>query len=434
MHEGRTQPQTLGADVAVIGAGPAGLAAAARAAEAGATVVIVDDNPGAGGQIWRRAREGPIAAWMERLNRPNVRWAMGTTVTQVLRPGLMLAQTEQGAVRIKAERVVLATGARELFIPFPGWTLPNAMGVGGLQAMVKTGWDVAGKRVLVAGAGPLLLAVAAYLVEKNARVVGVAEQSPASAVFGFAASLWRYPGKLGQALALKGKLLGVPQWLGTWPVRAEGHGRVERVTLTDGRREWTVACEALACSFGLVPNTSMAAGFGCAVRDGSVVVDRHQATTVPGVWCAGESTGIGGVDVSLVEGEIAGLSAADRFDEAQGLFEQRLRAHAFAAKMTRAFAVRDEVRSLADDGTILCRCEDVRMGRVRTLSGWREAKLVTRCGMGPCQGRVCGAAAREVLGWEVADARPPVSPVPMGLLAECSEADEVGVFGEEKHA
>ena len=148
-----------------------------------------------------------------------------------------------------------------------------------------------------------------------------------------------------------------------------------------------------------------------------VAVDEMQQTSVAGVYSAGEATGIGGLDLSLVEGEIAGFAAAGETREARALFGARQRHRRFAGALERAFALREELKHLAQDDTLVCRCEDVALGRVRACSGWREAKLHTRCGMGPCQGRVCGGAVEFLLGWKAESVRPPVFPARIGSLS-----------------
>ncbi|MFC6664575.1 FAD-dependent oxidoreductase [Deinococcus radiopugnans] len=171
--------------------------------------------------------------------------------------------TAAGLRQIQAERVILATGATERFLPFDGWTLPGVVGAGGLQAMSKSGLDVRGQRVVVAGSGPLLLAVAAGLRQKGARVLAVAEQAgwPGVAAFGMAAA--RLPGKSREALALAAGLLGVPYWADCAVVRASGADQLQSVTLRRGRRELTLDCDYLAVGFGLVPDTRVAALLGC---------------------------------------------------------------------------------------------------------------------------------------------------------------------------
>ncbi|MGH9711543.1 MAG: hypothetical protein ACRD37_13460, partial [Candidatus Acidiferrales bacterium] len=139
--------------------------------------------------------------------------------------------------------------------------------------------------------------------------------------------------------------------------------------------------------------------------------------------CAGEPTGIGGVELSIVEGQIAGLAAAGEREKAQEYFGERKSQRRFSVALERAFALRDELRSLSDAETIVCRCEDVKFGVLRGQSSWRAAKLQTRCGMGPCQGRICGPAVEFLFGWKAESARPPIFPVPVESLAAtvCTE-------------
>jgi len=141
-----------------------------------------------------------------------------------------------------------------------------------------------------------------------------------------------------------------------------------------------------------------------------VEVDEHQQTSVAGVYAAGEATGIGGLDLSLVEGEVAGYAAAGSGEHAKLLFATRTAHRRFAAALDRAFALRTELRDLPRPDTFVCRCEDVTMERVRACSNWREAKLHTRCGMGPCEGRICGAAVEFLFDWQSESVRPPVFP------------------------
>jgi NADPH-dependent 2,4-dienoyl-CoA reductase/sulfur reductase-like enzyme len=401
-------------DVLIVGAGPAGLAAACAAAESGCSVGMVDDNPTSGGQIWRggshSAGAGPAHAWFARALRAGVVPIAGTRIVARPLPGRLLGETADGVIDFQAPKVILATGARELFLPFPGWTLPNVMGAGGLQAMVKGGMPIEGKRVVVCGSGPLLLAVAAYLKGRGATVACVAEQAPWKRVRRFALGLWRQPGKQWQAITLRRQLMGIPQLFGTWATSAQGDDRVRAITLTDGTRTWTEACDYLACGFGLVPNVELAVHLGCGVQEYAVLVDEWQETTVPCVYCAGETTGIGGLDKSLIEGAIAGYAAAGRHDRAKRHHAARRRAQAFAKALVAPFVLREELKSLPQKETLVCRCDDVSWGQLAEFDSWRDAKLQTRCGMGPCQGRICGAALAFLRGWRAESIRPPVFP------------------------
>ena len=407
--------------VLVVGAGPAGLASAFAARSAEASVGLVDENPAAGGQIWRGEREDAVLRKLPGVSalvveEAGVAFLRGVRVAARIGPNALLAESAAGAFTLEYDKAILAPGARERFLPFPGWTLPNVLGAGGLQALVKSGLRVEGKRVVVAGSGPLLLAVAAYLKQSGADVALLAEQAPASRVFRFGLGLIASPSKACQAASLKRAVGGVPHRLGCWPISAHGDGQLASVSMTDGVDAWDVACDYLACGFGLVPNVELPRALGCGVVGGAVAVDGLQRTTAAGLWCVGEATGVGGLEKSLAEGRVAGLDAAGATAGARKLAPARDRARAFAAALERAFALREELKALARPDTVVCRCEDVTLSQILPYESMRAAKLQTRCGMGPCQGRVCGDAVGFLLGWPSDSSRPPVFPARLGSL------------------
>jgi D-hydroxyproline dehydrogenase subunit alpha len=404
-------------EILVVGAGPAGIAAACEAADAGREVMVLDDNPETGGQIWRggpRQAEGSAAAWFSRLAASGARLHHGTTMIDALPDCTVVARSPRGIRQLKAGTIILATGARERFIPFPGWTLPGVVGAGGLQALVKQGLDISGKRVVIAGSGPLLLAVADLVVRKGGRLVAVVEQAPLGRLARFATTLLGHPGKLAQAISIRSRIGGVLR-VGSFPERvsADPDGLVVSFVAGPAGRErrWEERCDILACGFGLVPNLEVARLLGCDIAAGRIVVDELGRTSVTGLLAAGEGTGVGGVDKAVIEGRIAGLVAAEQLDAARSLSAARRRAAAFSTALERTFAFDPRLARLADDATLVCRCEDVAAGRLRCHGSWREAKLMTRIGMGPCQGRVCGPAAEQLFGWSHADVRPPLMPV-----------------------
>ena len=414
-------------DILVVGAGPAGLASACVAAEAGRQVVVLDNSPWLGGQIWRGEQTHPTQAaaqrWIQRLKKSAARVLASATAFAALTPRCLLAETVSGVLEITWQKLILATGARERFIPFPGWTLPGVLGPGGLHAMSQAGWPVAGKRVVVAGTGPLLLAVADALKRHGAHVSLVAEQTPLAKVMRFGLGLWRHPGKLVQGLGVKARLLGVPYRCGCWPLKAEGADRVQHVTLTNGTRTWTEECDYLTCGFHLVPNVELPLLLGCELRAGAVRVNEFQKTTVADVFCAGEPTGVGGAECALVEGQIAGLAAAGLPDQASAFFSQRASWHQFRDALNDTFVLRPELRGLATADTVICRCEEVRREALESFTDWRAAKLHTRCGMGACQGRICGGAAQFLFGWDNDSVRPPAFPVRVGSLMSADPTD-----------
>jgi NADPH-dependent 2,4-dienoyl-CoA reductase/sulfur reductase-like enzyme len=420
-------------DVVVVGAGPGGMAAAAVSAEAGCRVCLIDDNAAPGGQIWRgfraeSARRYPHGSeflkWEKKLRKTNCAVWYGWRAIDCPRPGVLRLEGNGTHRDLEFGHLILATGARERFLPFPGWTLPGVMGAGGSQAMIKAGLDPRGKTVLVAGSGPLLLAVAAGLAGMAAIVVGIYEQASLSQLAGFGLTLLGQPSKLLEGARYRLKTLGAPYRTGAWVVRAEGRGRVESVTITDGRKEWNIACDWLACGFHLVPNLELPRLLGCRVSGGFVAVDALQQTSAPSVACVGESTGIGGLEKAVLEGQIAGWAATGREAEARALAPRLRKLQRFALRLERAFALRAELRTLAQPETLVCRCEDVTHAALKECASWREAKLHTRCGMGACQGRVCGTAAEFLFGWECSSIRPPVFPATVSTLAADADAPE----------
>jgi NADPH-dependent 2,4-dienoyl-CoA reductase/sulfur reductase-like enzyme len=435
MHAtGEVAGPALAADVVIVGAGPAGLAAAQAAAAGGATVLLLDGAPAVGGQVWR-ARQGvpapevagALARFASAQAGAGVQVLAGTRVVMALPDRALLIDGPQGARRLRWERLILATGARERLLPFPGWTLPGVFGAGGLQALVKGGWPIAGRRVVVAGTGPLLLAVAATLRREGARVVALVEEAPAAALARFAGTLARHPAKAWQALRLGAALLGVPVLAGWRVVAAEGEGRLQRVTLVrvaDGAHQ-TIACDALAAGWGLLPQTELAQALGCAIapRFGAdaIVVDERQRTSVAGVFAIGECTGVAGVAAARLQGRIAGAALAAELasdDAAAGaaLRATLAREHRFAHAVARAFPAPAGLAERLRDDTLVCRCEDVPWSVVRGCADLRSAKLATRCGMGHCQGRLCHDTLASVMHWPRLPARPPLMPAPLGAL------------------
>ena len=408
-------------DVLVVGGGPAGIAAAVRASHHGVRVGLLDDNPSFGGQIWRGPSESgsksEVAQWKGLLESATIVRINGVRVFDRPEAGVLLAEERDGVRELRYHKLILATGARERFLPFPGWTLPNVMGAGGLQAMVKSGLPIRGKRVVVAGTGPLLLAVAAHLKKQGAEILVVCEQASKGRLARFVAGLATHPGKLGQGLQLLRELGGTPISTDAWVMTARGGQQLASVKIWRRGKIEELECDYLACGFHLVPNTELAALLGCEMPGDFVKVDEFQQTSVDGVYCAGEPTGIGGVEQALVEGQIAGLAAIDETKLARQLFGQRRRAKAFAGVLERTFRLRPELRSLAIDTTFICRCEDVVFSRLKQHESWRSAKLHTRCGMGPCQGRVCGPATEFLFGWKMDSVRPPVFPARVESLA-----------------
>lgn len=415
--------------VVVVGAGPAGLAAAIEAARRGRRVVLVDERDGGGGQIWRdAARRGPGRAvkWLQRLGSAGVECRWQTAVVSAdAGAKTLFVNGPQGASTVSFDRLVLATGARELFLPFPGWTLPGVVGVGGLQAMIKSGANFRGKEILLTGSGPLLLPVAALASRAGAKLVAVAEQTPAAELAWFTQRLWQYPGKVVAAASYRLRFLKTRYRSGQWleAVTDAGDGRLQAV-LTDGATGKRVDCDLVTAGYGLVPASELGLLLGCEARpNGALVVDADQHTSESGVFAAGEICGVGGADLGLAEGRIAGAAASG--GKARSIWRRR-RTHlrAFAAAMEEAFRPRDELAARPTADTIICRCEDVAWAAIDPDAGPRHNKLQSRCGMGLCQGRVCMPALKTLCGWdELSVVRPPIQPAPVSAFLAAGGAD-----------
>ncbi|WP_213989389.1 FAD/NAD(P)-binding oxidoreductase [Sodalis sp. dw_96] len=409
-------------ELLIVGAGPAGLAAACAAAKSGISIIILDDNPFPGGQIWR---DGPAVSLPEKARHyrrqldqlPNVSLLCGAKLIAPVGEKQWLYEQETASGIIRYERLILCSGARELLLPFLGWTLAGVSGAGALQAFIKSGLPVKDQRIALAGSGPLLLAAAQAVKKAGGKVVLLAEQTPASRLARLFLGLWRWPDKLRQSFSLSD-----PHYrLNSTVLAAEGEGRIERVIVRQGRRRISVACDRLACGFGLLANIEPALALGCRIERQAIWVDEWQQTSREDIYAAGECAGVGGSELALVTGKIAGYAASGNREEAARLWRERRRWRRFAKMMERAFRLNDRLKQLPRPDTLVCRCEDVALQQISGAAGWRQAKIHSRCGMGACQGKVCGAATRFLLDWPLATPRLPLAPARLSTLVKMGE-------------
>lgn len=411
-------------DLLVIGGGPGGMAAAALAAEQGLRVALIDENLSLGGQIWRGVATGQSAShaaefqrWARRLAASKATVLNGRRVVARIAPHALRLEADGIAEDLGFQKIILATGARERLLPFPGWTLPGVMGAGGLQAFMKSGFAPRGRRVVLAGTGPLLFPVAALAKQKGAQIAGFFEQASTRQMLTLLPALATQPSKVIEGAGYAAQLFPTRLATGHWIVRAEGDEKLESVIVSNGHKQTRIACDLLAVGYHLIPNLELPQLFDCALHDGYVAVDAGQRTSTEGVFCIGELTGVGGLNKALVEARIAVLALTNQSKKAHALHAAQTRQKAFALALDRAYLLCPALLDAVTDDTIVCRCEDVPHSDLRTQKNWRAAKLATRCGMGACQGRTCGGATELLYGWPRESQRPPVTPATVATLS-----------------
>jgi NADPH-dependent 2,4-dienoyl-CoA reductase/sulfur reductase-like enzyme len=456
----------MSARVVIVGAGPAGASAAIALARCGIASVLLDDNPQAGGQIFRPRSDGgaPLighdargSALRETLRRHAalIEHRSGHEVIAVY-PGrkLWVASADSRAYELTAGHLVLATGAVEVSVPVPGWTLPGIYTLGGLQILAKASATVPAGRTVLAGAGPLLYLVAAQLVSAGVEVTDVVDAA-AFPTPGQIAGMARVPGLFlrGIGFELTLRRLGVAIHRCSAIVKITGDGTVSEVVLAPLGDDWRpradrrtrLRADVVGMSFGLRPNTELTQLAGCEhVYDATaggwrVHRDANFATSVANVYAIGDGAGIGGVDTALAEGTILGHDLALRLGTTNAVLaaeaeEARHRLSSFAA-FRRALVgwsgLRPGIFRAADSSTMVCRCEDVRLSDLdQALEAGialpRGLKLRTRAGMGLCQGRTCAPAVQhriaEKSGLPVAElpmptVRVPLRPISVSALA-----------------
>ena len=454
-------------DVLIVGGGAAGVAAAVVAARSGCAVTLLDSGPAIGGQYYRGSKTPESASGLSYAalrrdfdglvdaGRIDLRMSTYAYALERKESGFVLRTRGDDRHRgetqsIAARTVVIATGAFDRQLPFPGWTLPGVMSGGGAQALVKGSGVLPGRRIVVAGTGPFLLAVAHALISAGGDVVAVVEANDPLGLARHTRAVLPAAGKSADLAKFVSALARkrVPYLRRHRVRRADGDGRLESVTLSRVDADWRgipgterlLECDALAIGYGFTAQTDLAGQVGARMVIGSdgglaIEVDDRQRTSVPGLLAAGETTGIGGVDLARVEGIVAGAAAVGEVRPALSASAiaratrdvGRLRGFADALHAT--FPVRDGWRDDVAEGTIVCRCEEVTAGRVRdavTDLGARDArsvKLLTRAGMGWCQGRVCAPAVDGLCGFDSAASliggsyRPVAVPVPLGAIA-----------------
>jgi len=448
-------PESRRDETVIAGGGMAGIVAASIRATAGVPVLLIDENEHLGGQYLRSPSPslGPsLGREHERERRLGLELAAelaghkvlllnNSRILGIYPDRELLVETDgQRTMAVHAQFLLLAPGARERFLPFPGWTLPGVLSAGALQTLLKGQGILPAESIVLAGSGLFLLAAAAETVRAGGKVTAVLEATPFARKLGLLRPLLALPGKSAEGLGLLATLLAhrVPLRHRTVVVRAEGEGRLERIVtarLDDHGKpiatsEQTHPCECLALGGGFVPNIELAQLAGIEPvfnprRGGWVVpVADSQETKVDHVYAAGEITGIGGAAKARIEGEIAARAILRAMGLGQSDEEDRLRARlrrrqqrqvAFADRFNTRFVFPAALWQDIPDETLLCRCEDVSMSEVRQAlaagyTSLQSLKTVVRVGMGECQGRTCGPILQEVFAAIAPEGAPPLPP------------------------
>lgn len=458
-------------DVIVIGAGPAGLSAAAKASELGLSVAVVDEQMTPGGQIYRNLERSQPAITrllgasylkgqtiISRARSSAADFYIASTVWDVS-SDLIVTLLQAGKTRqLQGRQIIAATGAMERASPVPGWTLPGVMTAGAAQIALKSAGSIPSGKVVIAGCGPLLLLVACQLLDAGATLSAVVETAPAEnlkAALPYLPQALGAPAYLARGLGFLAKLRlsGVPWYKQAESLSVEGADRVRSVTFSADGRDTRIDADTVLLHHGVVPNTQLSRLLRID-HDWSETqlawhprVDRWGATSLAGFRIAGDGAAISGAIAAEASGELAALGAAHDLGRITRA-ELEAQAHKPLRKLSAERWIRPFLDALyrppasvllPDNDTVVCRCEEVTAGQIRAMvplgcRGPSQTKFFSRCGMGPCQGRMCGltvtmlladalgATADEVGAFRV---RAPLKPVPLEAIA--SLASDAGL-------
>ncbi len=460
----------LHSPLTVVGAGPAGIMAAYTAAEAGVDVIVIDDNPLPGGQYYRQsppefnfanvndAFSGRMdaAPFYKKLNHPKIRTIYNTQVWGVFDQRTLALADQEKSYLLQSDKIVLATGAYDRPIAFPGWTLPGVFGAGATLRMIKTQWVLPGKRVLLAGLGPLQLALADALVKLGVKVVCIAEAADPFTKLNQFPKFWGHWDRIGEAIGYMRSLQlhKAPLWFNHVIVEATGKDQVQSATIARLNQQGMVIpgtvrkydVDAICLGYGLLPSFQLAAALGCMLKFDDYLnwqVPAHNElmeTSQAGIFVAGDVTDIGGAKAAAVQGKIAGYAAAcqlgfidqtNRDKALKPLYSELHRLDRLTGALHEIYAFRPVLNHLAKDDTLLCRCEEVTYKQVKEAiaegaTDLHQVKLHTRAGMGYCQSRFCSALIAPIISeatgkplseMQPFTVRPPIYPIPLKVLA-----------------
>ncbi|MFH2037979.1 MAG: NAD(P)/FAD-dependent oxidoreductase [Chloroflexota bacterium] len=449
----------------VIGAGPAGIHAAYAAAQAGVAVTLVDENQFPGGQYYRQAppeiklpgecEHAEAGSVYALLDHPKIRVLSNRIVWGIFEERILALADSKTTSTLSVDKVVLATGAYERPLAFPGWTLPGVMGAGATMRMVKTQGLLPGKRVLLAGLGPLQLPLASLLLKLGVDVVCIAEAARLFSGLTVMPPMLENPDRIREAVSYISTLMKYKtRYLFNHTItRVEGKEQVEQATIAaldrNGKpipgteRSYEVDCVCLG--YGFLPLFQLPVAFRCELKydqDLRWYLPDHKEnmeTTIPGVFVAGDVTDMGGAKVAAAEGRVAGLTAAyqlgslneaEYYQQVQPSLSELRRLNRLARAFQKMYAFPEGLSTLADDETVICRCEEITLGKLKQVLAYgvenlSQVKRLSRAGMGYCQGRncsvlvapyvnsICGQPLNTVTPFTI---RPPLHPVPLEVI------------------
>lgn len=454
-------------DLIIIGAGPAGMSAAITAASLGLRTLLLDEQAHLGGQIYRNVAKasgkmnailGPDYAYgrqiVAELEMASVDLRLSSTAWDIT-PGFCVRALQDGnALQFRAPQLIVASGALERPSPMPGWTLPGVLNAGAAQIAMKSGASIPCGQIVLAGGGPLLLLVACQLLDAGAKVAGIVETSPAANIGQAVPCLLgaiRSPKLLAKGLAMTTRLkkAGIAWHRGADGLHVEGEDKAEALSFNAGGRRHRLEADTVLLHHGVIPNTQISRllradhDWNAAQLAWQPRLDVFRETSVTGLRIAGDGGGIGGARAAEASGRLAALGAAHALGRLDDSERDRL-----SAPERRKLAAQMRIRPFLDalyrppkwlnapkGETIVCRCEEVTAGEIRNSvalgsRGPNQTKFYSRCGMGPCQGRICGPTVTQILADELSispsevgayQVRSPLKPITLQQMASLRE-------------
>lgn len=459
-------------DLIVIGAGPAGMSAGLVGASLGLKTVVLDEQAGPGGQIYRNvtATDAKVAELLgpdythgrtiaAKLNRSGVERRHGVVVWDVSAELIVTGLQDDQAFQLRAPQIIAATGAMERASPMPGWTMPGVINAGAAQVALKTTGSIPSGSIVLAGGGPLLLLVACQLLDAGAKIAGVVETSPGANRWAALAHLpgaIGAPGYLAKGLRMLWRLRAakVPWFTQATGLEVQGTERVDALRFSAGGREHVLDADVVLLHHGVIPSTQLSRllrlqhTWNEAQLAWQPVCDSWGLTSLPGMRIAGDGAAIAGALAAEASGAIAALGAAHALgrlsaperDQRAGALRRELRGQGRIRPFLDALYRPPQWVNCPTGETIVCRCEEVTAGKVREMAklgcqGPNQTKFFSRCGMGPCQGRVCGSVVTQILAEELGKSpddigayriRSPLKPIPIGALASMNSLEQRG--------